>query len=117
MRSCLENVTHLLSGETAIEPRRPRSVDVTTAVASMTRQHEEMDQILALLIPMWRTLAEDPRSLGEHAIEMERLVDRLRGLWDIHLHLEETVVFPAVRTHLSAAARAEVLREMRERRG
>ena len=90
--------------------------EISAAAAAMTRQHGPIEETLAALRPMWRAVADDPASLAEHAAAMDRLVDRLKGLWDTHLHLEEVVVFPALRTHLSAPERASLLREIRERR-
>ncbi len=92
------------------------SEELRAAVTSMTRQHATLEETIGGLIPRWRAVAEDPSALPAHALEMARLVEQLRALWDVHLHLEETIVFPAARARLSAAAQRDVLREMRARR-
>lgn len=90
--------------------------ELRAAVVTMTRQHATLEETLAALIPSWRAVAEDPSALPDHAALMARHVEQLRALWDAHLHLEETIVFPAARARLSAAAQRAVLQEMRARR-
>lgn len=110
---------HSADEDASIGPRLAQAragSEMAAAAAAMTRQHGPIEEILAALRPMWRAVADDPASLADHARAMDKLVDRLKGLWDTHLHLEETMVFPAVRTHLSATEKSAVLREMRERR-
>lgn len=82
----------------------------------MTGQHATLEETIALLVPAWRAVAADPAALAEHRTAMVRHVERLRGLWDVHLHLEETIVFPAARARLSAEQQQEMLLEMRARR-
>lgn len=90
--------------------------ELRSAVATMTRQHATLEETIGALIPSWRAVAEDPGALAAHAPAMERHVEQLRALWDAHLHLEETTVFPAARARLSAAAQRDMLHEMRARR-
>jgi iron-sulfur cluster repair protein YtfE (RIC family) len=111
---------HSADEDGSIAPRLARSragAEALAAAAAMARQHGPIEETLAALRPMWRAVADDPAALADHAPAMERLVDRLKGLWDTHLHLEEVVVFPAARRYLSASEKASVLKEMRERRG
>lgn len=110
---------HSADEDRSIAPRlsaRRIPATVAAAVESMTRQHGTLEETLTLLIPMWRALAADPSSISKHTAAMEPLVDRLRGLWDVHLHLEEAIVFPAIRANLTPNAMNEVLAEMRARR-
>lgn len=90
--------------------------ELRVATTTMTRQHATLEETIAGLLPGWRAVAEDPRALPDHAPAMVRLVDQLRALWDAHLYLEETIVFPAARARLSASAQRDLLREMRARR-
>lgn len=110
---------HRADEELSIAPRLSTGrfpAELAAAAATMTKQHTDIEATIDALCPLWRAVSEDPAALAEHAPAMERLVQRARGLWDPHLHLEETLVFPAVRARLSAPERAAVLREMRERR-
>jgi iron-sulfur cluster repair protein YtfE (RIC family) len=110
---------HSADEEQSIAPRLLATrapIELREAVAAMTRQHEPIEQTLAALAPLWRQVAATPASLPACAAQMERHVNQLKALWDPHLHLEETLIFPAIRARLSPAALEEILKEMRARR-
>lgn len=94
--------------------RLPEELEVATA--AMTGQHETIEATLSALAPMWAAVAEDSSRLVRLAAAMEKSVDKLQSLWLTHLHLEETMVFPAVRGRLSPGDQARILQEMRDRR-
>ena len=111
---------HSADEDLSIAPRLAKARlpdDLAAATSAMTRQHETIEETVAALAPKWAAVAEDAAALERHAEEMEKLVDRLQGLWTTHLHLEETMVFPAIRARLSPGEQARILQEMRDRRG
>lgn len=89
---------------------------VEQALAEMERQHVELETLLAEVMPGWERVAEDPRALVVHAGTLERQAVRLAALFEAHLHLEETVLFPAARLMLGPGQRKSLAREMRARR-
>jgi iron-sulfur cluster repair protein YtfE (RIC family) len=89
------------------------SAEVLQAILEMTRQHAELDRILANLLPAWRAVAAEPgRCPSELAHDSERLATHLEE----HLRLEEQVIFPAARVLLSPGDTRAVLLELRSRR-
>lgn len=111
--------SHSADEDQSIAPRllaRPLPGEVATGLARMAEQHAAIEALIAELAPSWRAIAEDPSALPDHATSMSRRLERLRGLWDAHLHLEESSVFPLARASLSAAEQREILLEMRARR-
>lgn len=110
---------HSADEDESIAPRLlalPVPDEIRVAVGTMTRQHVTIEDTLAQLVPAWRDLVAEPGSLVDRALTMERDVEQLQRLWDTHLFLEETIVFPAARALLPAAVHEEILREMRARR-
>lgn len=110
---------HSADEDRSLAPRLlalPLGHELAASVTMMTGQHATLEETIALLVPAWRAVAADPAALAEHRTAMARHVERLRGLWDVHLHLEETIVFPAARARLSAEQQQEMLLEMRARR-
>lgn len=91
--------------------------ELRAAVTAMTAQHGGIEATLGALIPGWRAVAGDASVLPAHAAELGRSAAALRGLWDVHLALEESTIFPAVRARFSPGELAEVLVEMLARRG
>jgi hemerythrin-like domain-containing protein len=86
------------------------------AVADMTLQHADIDRVLERLLPAWETLAGHPDQL--ETIRESLTVDtvKLVALWDVHLDLEECVVFPLIGERLDEATRDTIVAEMRRRR-
>jgi hemerythrin-like domain-containing protein len=86
---------------------------VLLALLEMTRQHAELDRILATLLPAWRAVAAAP---GRCPVELAGDSERLAAHMEAHLRLEEGVVFPAARTLLPPEETKAVLTELRARR-
>lgn len=91
--------------------------DTRRAVANMTAQHEDIDAVLARLVPAWAQLSERPSALGSIRETLASDTAALADLWRIHLDLEERIVFPLIGRQLDAAAREAIVAEMRSRRG
>ncbi len=79
------------------------------ALAEMTRQHEEIEARLAALLPRWKSLPESQAGLLEPS-------EGLAELLEAHLRLEEKVIFPAMREHLTPADNLALMSEFRARR-
>lgn len=79
---------------------------------AMVDQHVGIDRIVADLLPQWEGLAEHP----EAAPLTADLARQLDAAWQEHLELEERLIFPALRTHLSLQDRTAIRQEMVARR-
>lgn len=109
---------HEADEEESLRPRLVgRSVDIDAALDAMTAQHQEMHAFVDSLVELTAGIASDPSRRGD--LEMRRrlaeVVTVLEGIWDRHLDLEETVLFPAI-TDLDDATQAAIRAEMRARR-
>jgi hemerythrin-like domain-containing protein len=82
---------------------------------SMTAQHREIHQVLDALGPRWFVLTGEPSKLAEFRVAMESDVKRLRRLFDTHLELEESTIFPVLAA-LPQATQDEIVAEMLQRR-
>lgn len=91
-----------------------RAGELSEANEAMVRQHTEIDDIIAKLIPLWQGMAES----GERPMDslLLKLTERLRQLWEIHLSLEEQQVIPALRDHLTSEDLGTIRAEMSARR-
>ncbi len=85
------------------------------ALAEMTAQHAAIDRLLGGMLPRWRKLAEVPGGRATQLADLASGAARLADLFDAHLALEETQIFPAV-TQLAAEVQASILAEMTGRR-
>ena len=84
------------------------------ANTAMVRQHTEIDGVVGELIPEWQSIAEQTkRDAGSALYET---TERLQGLWDEHLALEEQKIFPAMRKYLTGDDLESIRSEMRGRR-
>lgn len=111
--------SHSADEDRSIAPRlrvRPLPSEIAAGLARMNEQHVAIEALVVELVPSWSAIVEDPHALPDHAAAMSRRVERLRALWDAHLHLEETSVFPLARARLTPAEQREILLEMRARR-
>ena len=61
-------------------------------------------------------VTNNPDTLAEVGGEMCSITKALEEIFRAHLQMEEEVIFPAIRSVLPASTRAEILREMQERR-
>ena len=110
---------HEADEEQSVAPRLLASVaagDVTGALSQMASQHLEIHGILADLRPLWGRLASEPAALSMFAEGLRDHAAALRALFERHLLLEESVIFPAIQRALSANVRSSILREFVERR-
>ena len=99
-------------------PRLRASDAGSTALAAndaMLQQHAELDDVLAALIPLWQEVQRNPASASGMAGPLLQQTTLLERLWQIHLKLEEEIVFPAMQQHLGAELDA-MAAEMRARR-
>jgi len=108
---------HVADEEESITPRlRGLSSEVDEALAAMASQHREHEPLLAAFLAAVEDAERDPRDEATKA----RLLERARALdaaFTEHLELEEAVVFPAIAGELSPETRAEIIAELRRRRG
>lgn len=111
---------HVADEDLSIRPRLHEielPEEVRDALSDMSAQHEEIDQLVADLLPLWDALVRDGSRLPAMPALMAASSSRLRELLDTHLYVEEETVFPAMRKYLSSESEAVILREMRQRRG
>lgn len=83
----------------------------------MGRQHEELEQRVDELLPLWALVRDSPERYPEVAGRLAEGGRRLADLMEEHLGLEERHVFPLARSLLSPETLAALAVEMRERRG
>jgi hemerythrin-like domain-containing protein len=81
----------------------------------IAREHVSMDELLADLVPRWERIEVEPLSVGELSAQLVVDTNRLRAMFEPHLELEETIVFPAV-ARLDPAELDTIQRAMRARR-
>lgn len=103
---------HQADEEISIAPRLEGGA-LAEPLAAMKREHVELDQILAGLLPLWEQLAKEPGRRGELSPRLSREVARMQALWSRHLAAEEELIFPALGRLPDLARIAE---EMRARR-
>ncbi len=108
---------HVADEEESIEPRlRGLSTLVDDALEAMAHQHQQhVTEVEALL----RASASVRRQPHDDAVrsELEAIAVALENEFERHLALEEKVIFPAIRDHLSAEIRRDIVHELRDRRG
>jgi hypothetical protein len=92
------------------------SEELRRGVEEMERQHREIEALVATLLPRWRLLREQPGRHEEFARELLADSERLKGLMEEHLGLEERLLFPEARARLSPASVAALSAEIQERR-
>ena len=90
--------------------------DILAADNAMLQQHAEIDDVIALLVPLWQSVQRDPASMQTFALPLLARTERLNELWQTHLKLEEEIIFPALRQYLSDAELAAIAAEMHARR-
>lgn len=108
---------HAADEDRAIHPRvlaaRP---DLAAVLDDMTREHGPIDEAIAVGLPVWRAVAEDPSRAAALAVALAEVARNLDRLFAPHLAAEEATIFPAVAA-LPAGIQAEIRAEMRARRG
>jgi hemerythrin-like domain-containing protein len=109
---------HARDEEESLLPRlRGREPALDAALAAMTREHGEHAAPLAAVVAACETLAREPGRLAEVAPALAEAARELEAHFVVHLAGEETEILPAMRRLLDAATDAEIVREIRARRG
>ena len=104
--------TRLCNLVCATLPEQP----VRHALLAMSDQHQAIDELIERLLPLLVLVRNNPDTLAEVGGEMCSITKALEEIFRAHLQMEEEVIFPAIRQVLPESARAEMLREMQERR-
>jgi len=108
---------HARDEDDSIAPRLlGREPTVDAALATMRSQHDEHRPSLTELVSVCDTIARAP---GEHEAlraRLSRVVEHLVPQFEVHMELEERVIFPAVLRWLDADVQDLVRRELRARR-
>jgi len=89
---------------------------VQHALVAMGDQHQAIDELLERLLPLLVMVRNNPDSLHPAGAEMCSITKALEEIFRAHLHMEEEVIFPAIREVLPDTAQTEMLREMQARR-
>lgn len=89
---------------------------VSRALETMEREHREIERALAALEPTWESLATGAVGVAEVRDTLVAPTESLVELFERHLELEETVIFPFGRQALDAAALETLTRGIRGRR-
>jgi hemerythrin-like domain-containing protein len=107
---------HVRDEEESILPRLSgRSAELDLALHAMRDQHQAHESLLVELLSACRTVREAPTDAGDK-VALADTAQRLEQAFEPHLALEETLIFPALRTLLVDAERASIQVEMRARR-
>ncbi|MCY1022769.1 hemerythrin domain-containing protein [Pyxidicoccus sp. MSG2] len=110
---------HVADEDLSLAPRllraglSPRGLE---ALHEMSRQHVDIERLLARLLPTWNALATAPELGPELAAELRQDSMRLAALLESHLLLEEQALLPEARSLLSPEDARAVRAEMRARR-
>jgi iron-sulfur cluster repair protein YtfE (RIC family) len=89
---------------------------VREAAETMVEQHKAIDELAAELLTICAALSRQPEHLPSVAGHLNDITRALDQIFTAHLHLEESVVFPAVPELLNPAQLEEMYREMHQRR-
>ncbi len=82
------------------------------AVSTMRAQHVEIDRVMEPMIAQWARVAREPGRRSELRLADAQALD---ALWVQHLGMEESQIFPQLRT-LPRELRAAITQEFRARR-
>jgi len=111
---------HVADEDLSIRPRllaAHPSRELEDALGTMGSEHVEIEELLVELVSVWSQLIADPSARGTVGPDLPRASSRLEELMRRHLTLEEEVILPAISRQLPPEVAAEVVREMRSRRG
>lgn len=109
---------HAQDEERSILPRlRGREPAVDVELEAMLREHAEHERPMRDLVEACEALAREPERHGELAASIGGPAAELERHFAAHLRREEEIIFPAVRRLLDPRADAEVVKEIRARRG
>jgi len=102
---------HSADEDESVAPRLPEVPEA----AHMTAQHIDIHATVDELIPLWRELVADPARRDALRPRLAAGAAELKRLFDRHLDLEESTIFPAIE-QLSDAVQEEIVAEMIARR-
>ncbi|BDG02988.1 hemerythrin domain-containing protein [Anaeromyxobacter oryzae] len=109
---------HARDEEESILPRlRGRDPAVDAALDAMAREHAEHEGPLGRLVAACEAVAAAPARHAELAPVIGAATAELERHFSGHLRREEEIVFPAMRRLLDRGADADIVRELRARRG
>lgn len=83
----------------------------------MGRQHEELEQLVDELVPLWAMVRDTPERHAAVADKLSRMGRQLQAQLEDHLTLEELHLFPLIRERLEPQALAAIGQQMLDRRG
>lgn len=86
------------------------------ALDAMHDQHQAIDELIERLMPLAQLLERNPLAIEQVGGEMCGITKALGEVFDAHLQLEESEIFPAIRERLPKEEQAAMLREMQSRR-
>jgi iron-sulfur cluster repair protein YtfE (RIC family) len=109
---------HEADEDQTLRPRLGTVADdrISHALLAMGDQHQAIDELIERLLPLLVMVENNPDTLHAAGAEMCSITQALDEMFRAHLQMEEEVIFPAIREALPETARAEMLREMQERR-
>ena len=93
----------------------PLGSPLRQAASAMVEQHHAIDELVAELLSLCGSLRRQPEGLPGLAQQLRHVSTALDRIFDSHLHMEETVIFPAI-AQLPAEELAAMSREMQQRR-
>ena len=89
---------------------------IFTANESMVAEHAKINQTLQQLLPLWQSVQQAPSTLQGVRGDLLRLTEELAQLFEVHLNLEEQILFPAMERLLTPEDLTAMSVEMQERR-
>jgi hemerythrin-like domain-containing protein len=110
---------HEQDEELSILPRLMHAswgAQVGDALAIMTADHAKLRAILDELDASWRVLADDPAQIASLAPRLAVPQRALEELFERHLAMEETTIFPSLSRVLHPETLTEIAAEIRARR-
>lgn len=93
----------------------PLGSPLREAATTMVEQHRMINELVAELLSLCGVLQRIPERLPTLAHRLRQVSSALDRAFSSHLHMEETVVFPALQL-FDADQIAEISREMQQRR-
>jgi iron-sulfur cluster repair protein YtfE (RIC family) len=93
----------------------PLGSPLREAAKAMVEQHKAIDELVAELLSLCDSIHRQPQRLPSLAERLQQVAAALDQIFASHLHMEETVIFPALQ-QLTPAQIEEMTREMRHRR-
>jgi iron-sulfur cluster repair protein YtfE (RIC family) len=108
---------HARDEDESVVPRlRGKDAAVDRELEVMSSEHREHEDPVARVIVACDALAEQPSRLAELAPALGAAARELEHQFAAHLAREESVIFPAIRTHLPSHELARMVEELRARR-